>query len=185
MDRCTHGIVHWTRTQRLHLFSVYGPPCTSPQADQARRILLDCLQETLAALGGVPWLMGGGGDWNITPPDSTALWRRHCRVSHTSGPTQKHGRNLDWFVHSPAVVSTRPTAVLMPFTDHVAVTLRLRGDLHRTLGHKLVSPKGLTQEALQPLRSDDTKDALHRRFGAPPPRVDPPGGGFTLAGHGH
>ena len=57
----------------------------------------------------------------------------------------------------------------MPFTDHVAVTLRLRGDLHRTLGHKLVSPKGFPQEALHPLRSDDTKDALHRRFGAPPP----------------
>ena len=66
LDRCTHGIVPWTRTQRLHLFSVYGPPCTAPQADETRRCLLDQLQETLAGIGGVPWLIGG--DWNITPP---------------------------------------------------------------------------------------------------------------------
>ena len=66
MDRCTHAIVPWTRTQRLHLFSVYGPPGTLPQADEVRRRLLDQLQETLAGIGGVPWLIGG--DWNITPP---------------------------------------------------------------------------------------------------------------------
>ena len=56
----------------------------------------------------------------------------------------------------------------MPFTDHVAVSLRLRGDLHRTLGYRLVSPAGIPEDRLRPLLCEDTKAPLHSLFGPPP-----------------
>ena len=149
LSRATHVIVPWTRTQRIHLVSVYGPPGTDPQGDHIRLQLYEQLQELLASIGRVPWLMGG--DWNVTPAEFTSQWHRPCQVAHTGGPTHKHGRNLDWFAHSALLAPYRPKAHIMPFTDHVAVSLRLRGDLHRTLGNRLVSPAGIPDDRLRPL----------------------------------
>jgi hypothetical protein len=67
LDRCTHASIPWTRTQRLHLVSVYGPPSTDPQRDLIRTRLYHQLQELLAVVGRVPWLFGG--DWNVSPTD--------------------------------------------------------------------------------------------------------------------
>ena len=157
-----------------HSFRV-RPPSTDPHADEIRSHLYAQLQELWAGLGRVPWLLGG--DWNTTPTDFTAQWHRHCRVAHTSKPTQKHGRNLDWFVHSLMLTSSHAVPVLMPFTDHVAVSLRLRGDLHRTLGHKLVTPAGIPLDKLQPLLAEDTRESYRRHFGPPyhVARLDHPG----------
>ena len=38
-----------------------GPPSTDPHADEIRSHLYAQLQELLAGLGGVPWLLGGIG----------------------------------------------------------------------------------------------------------------------------
>ena len=119
VDRCTVAIVPWTRTTRLHVVSVYGINRSSPDFHSSNTRLQADLQTYLSGLGTVPWVIGG--DWNFEPPDLPSFWQRPHLVVAPSGPTQKFGRTLDWFLTGLTVPGTYHNTHSIPGTDHVAV----------------------------------------------------------------
>ena len=110
------------------------------------------IQEYLAVLGRVPWIIGG--DWNLQPEDL----RHHCfkggNPVHTNGPTQKHGSNLDWYLTSKEVNLKEAIGQAVAGTDHVAVITTLGGAQSQTLGYRMVAPAGFDQGRLNTLAKD-------------------------------
>ena len=128
--------------------------------------LQGALEERLAALGTVPWVIGGG--WNASPEEVQAAWRRPAVVVHTDQPTQKFGGNFDWYMHSPRLQLDLPQAEVVPGTDHVGVSVQLPGNLHKMLGYRLIQPAPLSVDALAKLRELEVQQRLAALLGSPP-----------------
>ena len=104
------------------------------------------LQEHLAVLGRVPWVLGG--DWNMQPDAFRSMWNRGGHVKHADTPTQQFGGNLDGFLTSELLVTGTPQVHATPGTDHTAISITVSGNQHNTLGYRLVTPKGYTPAQL-------------------------------------
>ena len=165
IPRCTVATVPWTRKTRLHLVSVYGINRGHPDFQTGNARLHADLQDHLAGLGQVPWLIGG--DWNIEPDDLAAFWLRSHGVHRPPGPTQKFGRTLDWFRGGPQVPCHFHSTHIIPGTDHVAVSVRLQGALRSTLGFRARQPQGLEADKLAPLTKEGQRSKWEAFFGPP------------------
>ena len=128
--------------------------------------LQSSLEERLAELGTVPWVIGG--DWNADPDEIRAAWRRPGVAIHTGTPTQKFGGNFDWYMHCPRLLLEEPRAEVIPGTDHVGVGVRLPGGLHDLLGYRLIQLAPFTKEQVDLLKSPELRAKLERSLGAPP-----------------
>ena len=65
MHRATTAIIPWTRTAAIHLASVYGAHSLHHDRAAENGRMIGELQEHLAVLGRVQWVLGG--DWNMQP----------------------------------------------------------------------------------------------------------------------
>ena len=63
LSRATAAIVPWTRKNHIHVITVYGAHSTHPDKDKENTRMCEDIQEYLAVLGRVPWIIGG--DWNL------------------------------------------------------------------------------------------------------------------------
>ena len=124
------------------------------------------MEERLAELGSVPWVIGG--DRNADPEEVQAAWSRPAVVVHTGNPTQKFGGNFDLYMHCPRRVLGEPKAEVVPGTDHIRVGIQLPGELHKLLGYRLVQPTPLNSVQLEHLKSPETRAKLEKALGVPP-----------------
>ena len=156
IPRGTLAAIAWTRRAYIHVGSVYGAHQGHPSRATENHRLFTGLQEHLAAIGRVPWLLGG--DWNMEPSELQEFWTRGGTITETGGPTHKLGGNLDWFLHNGTLQLRRAIGHVVAGTDHTGVMTTLKANQHDTLGYRLVAPSGFRPEALEKLI--DTK-AIH------------------------
>ena len=93
VHRGTLAAVAWTRRNYLHVGSVYGAHQGHPARAEENHKLFTELQEHLAAIGRVPWVIGG--DWNMEPQEFHQGWAKGGTITHTGGPpTSSEGTSI-------------------------------------------------------------------------------------------
>lgn len=126
--------------------------CGAPEPDLKRQTetqnLVAGLQGYLAGIGSVPWL-AGGEDWNFDP-EQMGEWRARrwaAQQAGTTGPTQRHGRNLDWNLGGRRKPVQAVGTEVVPETVHVRVAVTIgaaaRGMLERGMVTPTPIPPGL------------------------------------------
>lgn len=91
------------------------------------------------------------GDWNFTPDQLGEWWEIPWGVQQVEifGPTQRHGRYLDWYLGSRRLPIQGVGTEVVPGTDHVGVPVTLGTPARRTLGRRMASPTPTPTEALE------------------------------------
>lgn len=120
----------------------------------------------------MPWIIGG--DWNFEPESIAEHWVTvlEAHVADTKRPSQKLGRNLDWYVASKRMFIRAIGTEVIPGKDHVGVTLTLWTSGHGTLGQRMQSPTPLPAEALTGVGSDGWEKRHASSSGAAPDTWD-------------
>ena len=148
-SRYIRGVVNLTRTRKLNLVSVYGYDSTQADAAERNGDLRDSIQQELAALGRTQWIVGG--DWNDTPENVTLFWAGEASVCATGQATQRHGKEIDWFLTTKAIGALGAAQLVEdhPSLDHDLVVLELPAFQELDLGMRVRRPAKVDDRGLQ------------------------------------
>ena len=132
--------------------------------------MLDAIQERLAVLGRVPWLIGG--DWNVQPTDAPNILNRGGSQVHIQGPTHKLGENHDWYIVGPGLRLGNVEGHTAPGSDRIVGGVEVTGYHHvstrgnpNTFGSKKVEGKDIAHPETGPLGHARLSDGSYRAQG--------------------
>lgn len=117
--------------------------------------------------------LGRGGCRHFEPHRASDWWE--CSEATTidfGGPTQRHGRNLDWFLASRLAPLGNPEAVVIAGTDHVGVPVPLAAVRMDTVRVRLKLPAPLAKGDLKHTREDYTREKVETAMREPLRRRD-------------